>query len=431
MAREVIMPKFGFTQETATILRWLVRPGDAVEKGDPIAEVSTDKVDMEVEAPESGILDGIRYEAGATVPVTEVIAYIRRPNETLPAATPPASVVPSPARGPMQPSAGRRITPVAARLAQEQGVDLDRLVGTGPGGRITRRDVESYLAGQASTAGDRVRAAPAARRLARELGVSLTRIKGSGPRGRIQSVDVLAAAEASALPEGVAEVIPLQGMRRTIAERMQASVQQAPHIVFEADIDASGMERLRSRAASLQTDEQVRPSLTAIIVKACAWALRRVPRLNARLEEDNILVLSDIHIGVAVALEEGLVVPVVQHADQKGIYALSTEIAELAERARSGRLRPQDVANGTFTVSNLGMYGVDRFTAIINPPQAGILAVGRIQRRILPDEQDRPVARPVMTVTLSADHRVVDGAVAAQFLRDLRAALEAPALLAL
>ncbi len=442
MAKPVIMPKFGFTQETSVIVRWLAQPGDAVEQGDPIAEVSTDKVDMEVEAPADGILDGVRYGEGDEVPVTAIIAWIRQPDEALPeeaaAPTMQKAAPPKPIFTPADAPDPTRITPVAQRVAADLGVDISQVQGSGPGGRITRRDVEAHAAqtpdltppAVAPPPAGKVRAVPAARRLAREMGVDLGQIAGSGPRGRVQSADVRAAAAQApaspALPAGVREIIPLAGMRKTIASRMQQSWQQAPHITFDADIDVSALEDLRRRANADLPQGHPRVSLTALIAKACAWALARHPRMNARLQGENILLLSDINIGVAVALEDGLIVPVIHQVDRKGALAVAADIAAVAERARSGKLRAEDMQGGTFTLSNLGMFRVDRFTAIINPPETGILAVGRVRKRFVPDENDQPVLRPIMTITLSADHRLVDGAIAARFLDDIRTALEHP-----
>ena len=296
---------------------------------------------------------------------------------------------------------------------------------------------------------------PAARRLAGELGVDLGAVTGSGPRGRVQSVDVQSEydgrrrttedrepiAEAGTAPVGTGgvRVVPLVGMRRTIAQRMQASMQQAPHITFQIDVDAGAAEALRLRANRGLTDGVPAVSLSAVIAAACAWALRRHPFMNSRLEGENILLIDAVNLGIAVALNDGLIVPVIHDADQKGIVQLATAIADLAARARSGKLRAADLDGGTFTISNLGMFGVDRFTAIINPPETAILAVGRVQKRVVVDERpalseakgDTMVVRPIMTLTLSADHRVVDGAVAARFLADLRAALEDPQIMLL
>jgi pyruvate dehydrogenase E2 component (dihydrolipoamide acetyltransferase) len=220
-------------------------------------------------------------------------------------------------------------------------------------------------------------------------------------------------------------VIKLEGMRRTIAARMQQSFQQAPHTFFEANIDTAGIDALRAKLKA--RGEKL--SVTSIIVKACAWTLKRHPHLNATLIGDEITLWSDCNIGVAVALENGLIVPVVRRADEKSLQTIQNEIDDLAARARSNALKLNDLADGTFTVSNLGMYGIDRFTAIINPPQVAILAVGRAVRQFVPDDKGDPVAKSVMSLTLSADHRAVDGAQAAQFMADLRLALEDPVLL--
>jgi len=468
VAHEVIMPKFGFTQETAEIVRWLKHEGDAVEQGEPIAEVTTDKVNMEVEAPASGILAGVRYREGDVVPVTQVIAYILAPGESLPGEGPQASA-PAPTPPTPEPegedvvAAGVRATPVAARLAQEAGVNLDTIVGSGPGGRVTRKDVEAYLAAQ-QKGEEKVRAAPAARRLARELGIPLEHVEGTGPRGRVQSSDVQRAFEArqrepvavterptpAPVPAAqttqelsatfgvstpIARAIPLSGMRQVIAQRMQRSAQNAPHINLELTVDATAAEALRERANQRLGEGEGRVSLTAVIARACAWALSRHPLLNAWLvntpQGEQILVPAQVNLGIAVAVEEGLIVPVVRDAASKGLLQLAAEINALVERARANRLRPEDVVEGTFTLSNLGMFGVERFTAIINPPQVAILAIGRLRRQVVADEQDRVQVRPVFTLTLCADHRVVDGAVAARFLADLRTALEQPEVMLL
>ncbi|GAB4471350.1 MAG: dihydrolipoamide acetyltransferase [Anaerolineae bacterium] len=460
MAKAVIMPKFGFTQEESTIVAWLKQEGDFVERGDPIAEVTTDKINMEIEAPETGYLRGIRFQAGEEVPVTEVIAYILQEGESIPTGEPapaeeaPAAAAPAPAEAVPSPAGGQviaAVTPVARRMAEAEGIDLTQVEGTGPGGKITREDVEAYLAGRGAepaTPGA-VRATPAARRVAREHDLDLAAIPGSGPRGRVQEADALAAAQAAAAPAplpapapaavtaprpapaapGEPVVIPMEGMRRTIAERLQASYQEAPHVTFTLDIDMTAAIALREAANKRLAEGQPRVSMTAVLIKACAWALRQHPTVNAYLIKDQIMLMPDVNVGMAVALDAGLIVPVIRSADRKGLLEIGAEVADLTARAREGRLHPTDVMDGTFTVSNLGMYGIDRFTAIINPPQVAILAVGRTAKRFVPDENDQPVARPMMTVTLVVDHRVIDGAVAAQFVSTLRDALEDPSTL--
>ncbi len=437
----IILPKFGFTLETATIVQWLRREGDTVRAGDPICEVTTDKVNMEVEAPEAGTLYNLLYEAGTEVPVTHVITYLLRPGEARPERLPGLSL-PESAAGPESDGPhGASVTPIARRVAEAQNVDLRGVQGSGPNGRIMRRDVESVRAAETG----KVRATPAARRLARQHGIDLSAISGSGPRGRIQGTDVQAALQAQPASAKAAEtphderqltapvqpgdmpkIVKLAGMRRTIATRLQHSFQTAPHIFLEVQIDASGIEALRERLRA----RNERLSVTSILVKACAWALLRHPWLNATFDNDEVSLWPTVNIGVAVALDEGLVVPVIHHVERLSLHEIQAISDGLAERARNNMLHINDVMDGTFTISNLGMYGIDRFTAIINPPQVAILAVGRIARQFVPDEQDRPVLRPLMNLMLSADHRVVDGANAANFLADLKAALEEPSLLA-
>ncbi len=433
----IIMPKFGFTLETCEIVRWLKREGDSVEAGDPICEVTTDKVNMEVEAPADGILFKLLYGEGETVEVTTVIAYLLRPGES-----PPASL---PANGIME-TAGEierllpehaappeiAATPVARRLAENKNVDLRQIQGTGHRNRILRQDVERALTHES----DKVSATPAARRIAGEANIDLRVIQGSGPHGRIQGTDVLAYIElqeaqqpltpAAAPATSEYEIVKLQGMRRTIATRLQQSYQTAPHIFVEVQIDATEVEAMRQRLKV--RGEQL--SMTAILVKACAGALKRHPWINATLVNDEIWRWSSAHIGVAVALEEGLIVPVIHHAERYSLRELQQAVNNLAQKARENTLKLDDVSGGTFTISNMGMLGVTRFTAIINPPQVAILAVGRTMQQFLPDEDGKPVLRSTINLTLSADHRVIDGAQAAQFLDDLRMVLEDPALLA-
>ncbi|WP_448591712.1 dihydrolipoamide acetyltransferase family protein [Thermoflexus hugenholtzii] len=427
----VIMPKFEMAQESGKVLRWLKQEGEAVAKGEPILEVETDKVAMEVEAPASGTLVGIRVGPGAVVPIGQPIAYILLPGEVWEGA-PGASPAASPAGAP-------RATPVAERIAQAHGVDLSAVPGTGPGGRVTKADVEAFLAQRAAEG--KVKAAPAARRLARELGVDLRQVEGTGPGGRIQSEDVRRAAEAlraGVSPEAleaparpaIRRRVPLAGMRRIIAERMSRSVREAPQFTVSIDVEMGrAMAIVEDLAAWTEREGGPRVTLTALLVKACAWALRRHPALNATLEGEEVLEWEDVNIGVAVAVPEGLVVPVIPEADRRGVWEIARMLEEKVGRAREGRLRPEDVQGGTFTLSNLGMYGVDRFTAILNPPQVAILAVGRVAKRPVVGEGDEVVVRPVATLTLTADHRVIDGAQAAQFMDDLRWVLERPGIM--
>jgi pyruvate dehydrogenase E2 component (dihydrolipoamide acetyltransferase) len=433
MATPVIMPKLEMSQETATVVEWLKQDGDEVQKGEALLTVETDKVTIDIECPASGILAGISVKADDVVPVTETIAYVLQSGETL-------SVEPS------RDSPRTTATPVAQRMATEHGLDLGALTGTGPGGKATKADVEAAIAQTlrqgGSAAGTKVRAAPAARRIARERGIDLADITGSGPRGRIQAADVAAytpleaGSESSPVTADAAlpfETVPLRGMRRRIAERMTASYQTAPHITLTVEVDMSAAQVLRAELNARAESRGVpRVSVTAILVQVCAWALKRHRWVNASLHGEVIHLHELANIGVAIALDEGLIVPVIRCAEKLGLAEIAVQIQDFAQRARQGALTPQDVTGGTFTVSNLGMYGINHFTAIINPPESAILAVGRIAKRsvvVERDGRDVTVIRPMMSMTLSADHRVLDGAVAARFLQDVVDALEHPNLL--
>ena len=432
MATEIILPKFGFTLEESQLVAWLVQEGDTVETGDPIAEVTTDKVNMEVEATADGILAGLRYQEGDMVPVTAVLATILAPGETLPQKTAPA------------------ITPVAARIAEAEGIDVRQIQGSGPGGRITRKDVEAKpealpaptpAAPVLSNGRSKIQATPAARRLAAEHELSLKTVLGSGPDGRIQQKDVAEAiankadiVPAAKLPEPETAAFTrhtFSNMRRTIAHNMQQSKLNAPHVPFQIDVEMTAVLQLTDQANELMHKGEKVVTVTAVLAKMVAWTLLRHPLVNSHIGDGEWLQFNEVNLGIAVALPDGLIVPVVQQANRKGIEMLSAEIRDVAKRARENKLRPADLQNGTFTISNLGMFGVDRFAAIINPPQVGILAVGQTSRRFVPNANDQPVLRPICTFTLSVDHRLVDGAVAAQFLADMRRVVEQPALLSL
>ncbi|GIK73209.1 MAG: dihydrolipoamide acetyltransferase component of pyruvate dehydrogenase complex [Chloroflexota bacterium] len=448
MATPVIMPKFGMAQEEGTIIRWLKQAGERVEKGETILEVQTDKIDMEVEAPASGVLTDVRYGVDATVPVTTVIAMIADSAEASPPVT--ALVAPAGNESPIAP-AEVRISPVAQRMAAAAGVDLTQVVGSGPSGRITKSDVASALAEAKEVEflqGARLlRATPAARRLAREHNMDLALISGSGPQGRIQAVDVEQGArnkeqQAASASTDVQPAVqgatptgePLRGKRRTIASRLSQSWRDAPHIFFTTSIDLSRVDALTADLASEVEAGGGRLTLTVWIARAVATALQRHPRLNAWLQPDDDQLLytqhSDVHLGIAVAVNDGLLAPVVQHADGLGLTALAARINDLSARARAGALTPDEVRGGTFTISNLGMYPVDHFTAIINPPEVAILAVGRAQMQpVWNGVAFEPQRR--LQATLSADHRAVDGATAAAFLAEFKRLLEEPARLLL
>ena len=434
MAKEIIMPKFGFTQENSEILEWLKKEGETVEKGDPIAVVSTDKISMEVEAPENGILAGISRQVGEIVPVTEIIAYIVQPGESVPSAgIKKPDVVKEKVETAPQANAAVKVSPLAAKLIEVNKIDVAEVSGTGAGGQISRKDVEEYLA-RRHAPGGKVKATPAARRVAGEIQVDLHSIIGTGPEGRIQSADVSTYKKSPVTQTtsggflGILKEIPLIGMRRVIAENMARSMREAPHMTMQIDVQMDEAETIRRSANEKITDKNSRISATAVIVKAVALAIKKYPIVNSQFNSDKILVFSDINIGVATALEDGLIVPVIHAADRLPVAQISLALNELAIRARDNKLKPEDLANGTFTISNLGMFGIDRFTAIINPPQSAILAVGAIKRHMVPDDSEDQTIRikKMVTFNLSADHRVMDGAQAAYFMAELRDILQKP-----
>lgn len=405
MAKEVIMPKLGLTMEEGVINKWLVREGDRVEKGDPLFEVATDKVNMEVESPASGVVLKILYPEGATVPITQVVAYIGEEGEEVPVLQ------------------GEAKTPEVQEAPPQEAQ------------RVAETVVEEKE--------ERIKASPLARKLAKEYGIDLATIRGTGPGGRIVKEDVerarkaleeerkkVAAPEKEEKPEVVREVpgkvLPLSRMRRIIAERMQESARTKPHFFIFQEVLAEDLVRMRERLLPLvEKQTGLRVSYTDILVKMVAKALERYPLLNASFSEEGIILHEDVNIGVAVALDDGLIVPVIREVQKKSIAQITAELHDLVERAKAGKLTPEDISGGTFTISNLGMFGIDAFTAIINPPESAILACGAIKKKPVFDGKDI-VPLSVMELVLSCDHRLIDGALAAQFMQFLKALLEEP-----
>jgi pyruvate dehydrogenase E2 component (dihydrolipoamide acetyltransferase) len=435
-----IMPKFDMDQEKATIISWLKKEGDLIKVDETILTVETEKVAIDVPSPASGTLAGILYKDGDIVPVTKVIAYILKEGETiadlpqLDEASVPSRPQPVIATKKIASASSVAATPVAVRMAKEEGIDLSKV--TTSGAKVTREDVARYIENQKSVGRVTVPATPAARRIAFESGVPLEAVSGSGPRGRVQSIDVAAMAKSVATSSAAnggrdVEVIPLSSIRRTIAKRMQQSFQESPHIALTVDVNVTELENTKKHF-NVQAEKLVQPriTITALIIKIVAWALVRNPYINASFNEDSILLWKDVNIGVATAVPQGLVVPVIKSADQLGVSEINMRLSELADRARENKLKLEDVQEGTFTISNLGMFGIPHFRAVINPPESAILAVGSVVRKpVVVDDQDRLEVRPMLSLTLSADHRVIDGVVAARFLSDLVAGLESPNLL--
>jgi pyruvate dehydrogenase E2 component (dihydrolipoamide acetyltransferase) len=405
MVSEVVMPKMGYDMTEGTIVRWVKQEGDEVKHGDVIAEVETTKVTVEVEAYGSGVLRKIVVREGQTVPVGEVIAIIAGRDEAIPGlkekAPPAVKEAPTPVARPAETGVGMKeegaarvaASPVARQMARQQGVDLTLIRGTGPGGRIIKEDIEAFL------------------------------------KKRPAEVPKPAAAPAAAVPTAAPHEIPhedreLSRIRQTIARRMAESKRVAPHFYVTSDIHMTEALKLRQSLNAL-VDERGKISVTDMLVKAAARTLQEFPEANASFAEGRLRVYHRINIGVAVALDQGLVTPVIPDCDKKPLSQIAQEAKEVVERARTGRLRPDDLTPGTFTISNLGMFDVEEFAAIINPPEAAVLAVGSVvPRPVVVDGEVKVADR--MKVTLSADHRVLDGAVAARFLQRFKLFLEQP-----
>jgi pyruvate dehydrogenase E2 component (dihydrolipoamide acetyltransferase) len=429
------MPKMDMDQEVVTIISWLKNEGDRIEKGESVIEVETDKIVSEIEAPESGILANILYHENDEAPVTKVVAYILKEGESLDSIPIGEKTVETTISKPEEASKDTvtaksilHATPLAEKVSKDLGVQLEQVSPSGS--KVTRKDVEAFAERMKEQVTPRVSvpATPAARSLAEERGIDLGVLSGSGPRGRIQAADVPMQAPTTIIRAGVTTSVPLVGKRKRIAERLTASYQSTPHIYLTVEVDMTSSESARKQINMLAEKEgQPAISVTAFLVKMVEWALRRHPYLNASLQDDKILLSEDANIGIATAIDDGLIVPVIHSANKLSLREINTQLRYLTNQARTGALTAEEVTGGTFTISNLGMFGIGSFTAIINPPQSAILAVGGLVRKpVVVDENDTIAVRQMMNLTLGADHRVVDGAVAASFLADLVTVLETP-----
>jgi len=395
MAISVVMPALEMAQETGKLLAWRKKEGESVAKGEPLLEIETDKAVVEVEAPGDGILAGITADVGAVIPVGETIAWLVGPGEKPPAKSAPAAPA---ARASSSPD---RTVAAAAPIAAQHA-------GTAP------------------------QISPKARRLAEELGVDIGQIRGTGPDGTITSEDVQRAANSKGARGAVAavpasaRVEALSQIARLMAERTTQSWTSVPHFFLVRDVDCSELVAAQKKlTVEAERSQSPAPTITDLLIGTLARVLAKHPRMNASWTAEGIRSNADINISVAMAVKDGVVGVVIHKANTSKIAEISTQRRELTERARAGRLRPADITGGTFTLSNLGMYKVDAFTAIITPPQAAILAVGSISDRVVPVD-GKPGIRPMMTMTLSNDHRVVDGVRAAEFLSELADAIREP-----
>ncbi len=440
MAVDVVMPALGLTVEKGTIIKWLKREGDAVKKGEPLFEVEADKVTTEVESPASGILSKILVPVDVEVPILTVVGIITEKGEELPArylepqafrqpagagitmkAKPSTS---SPPQSPdaMEKGGSIRAVPAARKLAREKGLDLHTIMGTGPEGVIRVQDV---VMSAGSPSGPTAKATPLARKIAETAGIPLGEIRGTGVKGRIMRSDVDRVIDTSAIAMP-GRVISMSPMRRVIARRMSESAFTAPHIHFFTDVWMDPLLDFRKAIlADFEKRFSLRPSVNDFLIKAVALNLLEFPMLNAVLKDEKIHILSDIHVGLAVALPEGLIVPAIARADQTGLSEIVRQRTDLVQRALDGKLTHDELARGTFTISSLAQYDITHFTAILNPPQSGILSVAKA-REVLAMVEGEVTVRRISTFGLGVDHRIIDGAVTADFLQNLKWKLERP-----
>ena len=433
MPHEVIMPVLGMNQDTGTLLRWLRGEGDAVTVGDPVMEIATDKITVEIESPADGVLAGLSAAEGEEVPVGRAVAWVLEPGESLPADTPaapaaePGPVSTGEAALPGTPARIPAASPVARRLAAELGIDLTQVAGTG--GRITKADVERHHAAAQAQVEGPVLASPKARRLAREGGLDLAAISGSGPDGAVLTADVEAfASEARDVPgPPPTDAVELEPSRmwQVMASRLTESWQTVPHFYLSRTVDATQLLAWRD-ALRRQGREDI--TISDLLLRITAVSLRDHPRLNASWRDGRIHQHPQVNIGMAVAVEDGLLVPVFHAADTLSLSELADRRRHLVQGARTGQLTLPEMTGGTFSITNLGMFGVEEFKAIVNPPEAAILAIGAIREAVVA-VQGEPAVRSVFNLTLSCDHRAVDGALAARFLATLHERMETPMLL--
>jgi len=424
----VIMPALGVAQQTGTLLKWLKAEGQSVSKGEPLMEIETDKATVEIEAPGSGVLSQVSAKAGDEIPVGQRIALILAPGESASAMESPHPRIESEAgSNPLPKGEGTKPESRAAREARTmRRPPLPPGEGRGEGGIAPSSPTRATTTSSAASV-HRVLASPAARRIARERGIELSMVAGSGPEGSVLTADVLREAANGAATHTERQsgeaVTLLTPMRRIVGQRMTLSKQTAPHFYVSMDVDMSAVVKSRQQWQRRGNDRT--PSINDFILLACARALKDFPPLNASYSEQSLVLHPDIHVGMAVALDEGLVVPVIRNADRLTLAELALQSRQLIEKAQNKKLAPRDYEGGTFTLSNLGMLGADSFVAIINPPQAAILAVGRVAERVVAEDGMFAI-RSMMTATLSADHRIVDGALAARFLHRVKTLLESP-----
>jgi pyruvate dehydrogenase E2 component (dihydrolipoamide acetyltransferase) len=442
---EIQMPKLSDTMTEGTLVAWKKKKGDKVSAGDVIAEIETDKATMEWESPEDGTLTEIYVEEGGKVNVGDKIAFIGSEDEAAPKkeekkeekkAEPPKEEKKAPAKKKEQTE-----TEKPAPAEEEEPETAPPEESKKPAEKKAAPAAKPATEPRAESSGDaRVKASPLARRLAAEQGVDLSAVKGTGPDGRVTENDVRAAskskgaapqpAAASRIPLGEGSRVSLSGMRKVIAERLVASKGPVPHFYLNIEIDAGPLMSARAELKSAgENSDSSKITVNDFVLKASVQAAVKVPKANASFDGDAIVQYNDVNLAIAVAIEDGLVTPVIRAAQGKSLREISEAVKDLAHRARNKRMKPEEFQGGTFTVSNLGSYGIDNFSAIINPPQGFILSIGAIVKKAVIDDCDQIVAGQRMSIGMSCDHRVIDGALGAEYLKELRHLLENPTLL--
>ncbi len=438
MAIHITMPKWGLTMKKGKVAKWFKKEGDSVQKGEALFEVETEKITNKVEAPASGILFQIVVPEGTTVPVGTILAVMAEPGEQperiegmqvgeVEEKAAPSVAGPTPV-GPQKPKEKMFVlaTPAARRLAKELDMDLSLVPGTGPQGRVTEADVTKYH----EEGPPPPRITPLAEEMARQAGLDISTIIGTGEDGKITKEDVERALEALAREEEAKPVgsIPFTGMRLSVAENMHASLQNTAQLTIFTELDVTGMVSFLNQAREeYEKDEAVRVSHNDVIILTTSRVLKRFPVVNSTLVGDEILFHRAVNMGIAVALPDGLIVPVLRDADKKGLLEIAKEARELARKARGGDLTVDEVTGGTFTITNLSMFEVDGFTPILRSPETGILGVGRVKEKPAVYNGEITI-RPMMFLSLTFDHRVVDGVPAAEFLETVARYLQQPTL---
>ncbi|MEI4789571.1 dihydrolipoamide acetyltransferase family protein [Bacillus sp. FJAT-53060] len=435
MPKEIFMPKLSSTMEIGTLLQWFKEEGDSVEIGESLFEIMTDKINIEVEAYDDGVFLKKYYEADDQIPVNAVIGYIGEADEKVPSEPPAQADGESSEDSGSSPQSALsaftevektsdekvRATPAARKTAKDHHVAIHEIYGTGPKGRIQKRDVEAVV----NTSEKDQRVSPLARKVATREGIDLANVAGSGAHGKMMKRDVKAATVNTSDSTPV-KTQKLTGMRKVIADRMSKSAFTAAHVTLTSEIDMTKAKEMRKQLLpAIEKETGYRLSFTEIIIHAVSSVLTSHPQINMTFEQNELHFHEDVHIGLAVAVKDGLMVPVISHANQKGLKQLTKEAKEIGQNARDQKLLPDQLKGSTFTISNLGMYAIDTFTPIINQPEVAILGVGRIQEKPVVIDGEIHV-RPMMGVSLSFDHRVIDGTPAAAFLTDLKKVLEQP-----